>query len=111
VQNSIIVTSRRNFGEFGCPAMFSSVISVDRGDFDNKYQYRYRPRNVIQYEARGTNVEVLAPQAGYARQTGTSFATPHITGIVALLMQVFPGMLGVEAKTILKAMQLVGEGQ
>ncbi len=110
VQNSIIVTSRRNFGDLGCPAMFSSVISVDRGNFDNKYKYSFRPNNIIEYEARGTEVNVLAPKAGYACQTGSSFATPHITGIVALLLQAFPGMLGVEAKAALRSMHAL-DGQ
>jgi len=104
VQNSIIVASRRNFGDLGCPAMFSSVISVDRKDFDSKYAVRFKPRNLIEYDARGTQIKVPAPGGGYAELTGTSFATPHVTGMVALLLQPLPDLLPTEAKTILKSM-------
>ena len=103
-QNTIIVASKRNFGGLGCPAMFSSVISVDREEYDNKYQIGFRPENLIEYDARGTEIEVLAPGGTHAVQTGTSFATPHITGIVALMLQVYPDLTATEAKAILKSM-------
>ena len=102
VQNSIIVASRRNFGDLGCPAMFSSVISVDREDFDDKYAIHFNLHSLIEYDARGTKVKVPAPGGGYAETTGTSFATPHITGIVALLLQVIPDLIPIEIKAILK---------
>ena len=102
-QNSVIVASRRNIGDMGCPAMFSSVISVDRGKYSNPFQLGYRPNNVIEYDARGTEIEVLAPGGGYALQTGTSFATPHVTGMVALLLEKFPDLNSSEIKTVLKA--------
>ncbi len=107
IQNSIIVTSRRNFGEVGCPAIFSSVISIERGSFDSKYKYRFRPQDIIQYEARGTEVRAPGLKGGYVLQTGTSFAAPHITGIVALLLEAFPNILGVEVKAALNAMQII----
>ncbi|MCK4865178.1 MAG: S8 family serine peptidase [Gammaproteobacteria bacterium] len=102
-QNTIIVSSKRNFGGLGCPAMFSSVISVDREDYEDKYQIGFRPKNLIEYDARGTEIEVLAPGGTYAIQTGTSFATPHVTGIVALMLQAYPDLTATEAKAILKS--------
>jgi subtilisin family serine protease len=103
VQNSIIVASKRNFGDLGCPAMFSSVISVDREEYVEKLHVHYRPQNIIEFDARGTQIKVLAPGGGYAIQTGTSFATPHVCGMVALLLEIFPGLTAVEAKSALKA--------
>ena len=104
VQDAVIVASRRNFGDLGCPAMFSSVISVDREEFDNRYRIRFKPRSVIEYDAAGTKIRVPAPGGGYTETTGTSFATPHVTGLVALLLGVMPGLLPVEAKVLLKAL-------
>lgn len=104
IQNTIIVASRRNIGDLGCPAMFSSVISVDRESYTDRFQLGYRANNMIEYDARGTEIEVLVPGGGYAIQTGTSFATPHVTGMVALLLEKFPTITGSEAKTILKAL-------
>lgn len=46
---------------------------------------------------------MLAPGGRYAIQTGTSFTTPHVCGMVALLLEVFPGLTAVEAKSALKA--------
>ena len=102
VQDSIIVASKRNFGDLGCPAMFSSVISVDREDFKDKYKLRFNPRSLIEYDAAGTQIKVPAPGGGYTEITGTSFATPHVTGMVALLLEAVPDLIPAEAKVILK---------
>ena len=103
VQNSIIVTAKRNFGDLGYPATFSSVISVDREEYVEKLRVHYRPHGRIEFDAGGTQIRVLAPGGGYAIQTGTSFATPHVCGMVALLLEIFPGLTAMEAKSALKA--------
>ena len=103
VQNSIIVAARRNFGDLGCPAMFSSVLSVDREQYLEKLRVHYRPHNMIEFDARGTQIKVLAPGGGYGIHTGTSFATPHVCGMVALLLERFPRLTAVEAKSALMA--------
>jgi len=103
VQNSILVVSRRNLGGMGCPAMFSSVISVERGEIEERYGLNYKTANLIECDAFGTRVRALAPGGGYVEQTGTSFATPHVTGFVALMLEKWPEMITAEAKALLKA--------
>jgi subtilisin family serine protease len=83
--------------------MFSSVLSVDREQYVEKLRVHYRPQNMIEFDARGTQVKVLAPGGGYAIHTGTSFATPHVCGMVALLLERFPRLTAVEAKSALMA--------
>lgn len=100
----LIVSSKRNFGDLGCPAMFSSVISVDIDlKIDDPWQLRFLPKSTIEFAAHGTNIQSPTRGGGYQLQTGTSFATPHVTGICALLREAFPGINSWEAKTILKS--------
>jgi subtilisin len=107
VQDAIIVVSRRNHGPLGWPAIFSSVISVEMGqDFFEKFQIRYKNGNLIECDGNGNQVKVPAPGGGYSIQTGTSFATPHITGIIALMLEKWPDLLSVEVKSLLKAISL-----
>ena len=104
-QDTLIVSSKRNFGDLGCPAMFSTVISVDNEKgFEHFWQLRHISRSTIEFSARGTNVTTAAPGGGSQIQTGTSFATPHVVGICALLRELFPRMNSWEAKSILKSL-------
>ncbi len=44
--------------------------------------------------APGVNVRVAARDGGYAIRSGTSFATPHLSGAVAVLWSAFPSLRG-----------------
>lgn len=101
VQDAILVVAKRNFGDLGYPAMFSSVISVDCEALEDKYKIIHYPRSRIEYGARGQNVEVIQLQGSYGLCSGTSFATPHVTGTVALLLSVFPDIRSCQVKAIL----------
>ncbi len=103
-QDAIIVASKRNFPPTGWPALFSNVISVDRDDYETLFQLEYSPQSTIEFKAHGTDITLPSPGGGYSVQTGTSFATPLISGVVALLVEAFPGLLAWEAKTIMKSM-------
>jgi len=50
-QNTIIVASRRNFGDMGYPAQFSSVIGVDREAYKDLLRVHFRPRDFIEFDA------------------------------------------------------------
>lgn len=101
IQESILVVSKRNFGDWGYPAMFSSVISVDMEAFQEKLKIVHYPKRVIEYGARGEKVEVLELKGSYGFASGTSFATPHVTGIIALLLSLFPNLRSSQVKSIL----------
>jgi subtilisin len=109
-QDAILVVAKRNFGEPGYPAMFSSVISVDREALEDGLEIIHYPRSTIEYGARGENVEVAQLNGSYGRSSGTSFATPHVTGTVALLLGAFPDIRSCQVKAILDSFALLRRG-
>jgi len=64
----------------GFPANISGVIAVGQGDEDNHSE-------II---APGKDILTTVPHQAYDFMTGSSFATPHVTGMVALLLQLHP---------------------
>lgn len=103
-QNQVIVAARRNVPlmDEGFPAEFSSCISVDRDRFSSPYALRYYAGKTIEYAAHGDDVIVAAPGGGHTRATGTSFATPAVSAMCALLLGGYPNLRPFEIKTILK---------
>ena len=55
----------------------------------------------IEFRARGEDVRVAAMGGGYTTMTGTSFATPTVSGICALLRGAYPDLQTFEVKAIL----------
>ena len=55
----------------------------------------------VEFYARGVDVEVAWMDGGRLRSTGNSFATPHISGICALILSKHPELTPPEVKTLL----------
>lgn len=105
-QNQVVVAARRNlpFGDDGLPAEFSSCIGVDQGDYATAYEYAYQSGSCIEFEARGEGVVAPAPGNGYKTVTGTSFATPVVCGLCALLLGAYPQLTPFDVKAALREM-------
>ena len=103
-RGKVVVAAKRNqpLVDLGFPAEFSSCISVDiatEGAFKN---LSYLSQPPIEFAAAGADVPALAPGGLYTRVTGTSFATPAVAGICALLLGHVPQLSVFDLKALLR---------
>jgi subtilisin family serine protease len=108
-----VVAAKRNIpiGGDGLPAEFSSCIGVDLGSFEPPYQFAFRAGGPIEVVAGGESVTVAVRGGGWTTMTGTSFATPAMSGLCALLLGAFPSLLPFEIKAILRFRALLDKGE
>lgn len=71
------------------PSHFTSVIGVELADTSGDSIY-HRKNHMASFSARGENVEVAWTGGGVQTQTGTSFAAPRVTGMIARILSRFP---------------------
>ena len=108
-KNVIIVAAEHNAGLESYPAVFPNVIGVTGGKVYDKYSYFYRPDHPIEFVARGDRQRLAWVNPRYVFIGGTSFAAPHITGLIALILEKHPSASFEQVKEILIANALEGE--
>lgn len=86
----ILVAATHNSNAWSYPAIFENVISVGLGDFDSPFDYAYRPGDAVECLAKGRNQRVRFLDGRIESVSGTSFAAPNITGIIALFLERYP---------------------
>jgi subtilisin len=103
--NQLVVASRRNMplADNGFPAELSSCIGVDVGKFVSQFHLLFREGHIIEFVAHGEGVVVAAPGGGTTVKTGTSFATPAVSGLCALLVGAWPELHPFDVKSLLRA--------
>jgi len=104
-RNQIVVASRRNMPlvDNGFPAEFSSCVSVDIGKFASHFEVLFRENHPVEFVAHGEDVRVPAAGGGSTIMTGTSFATPAVSGLCALLVGAWPDLRTFDVKSLLRA--------
>ena len=105
-QNCLLIAAGENAGRPSYPSIFSNLIKVYWGAFDNPlhFLYQLKPRSLTEFVAHGDYVRIPQPGGGYVQQSGSSFAAPHLSAICALLISKYPQLKSFEVKTILYAM-------
>lgn len=103
-RNQIVIAAKRNMPlqDDGFPARLSSCIGVDAAALASPYVLRFLRWPPVEFAARGDRVVTPAAGGGYTSMTGTSFATPTVTGLCALLVGAYPDLRLFEIKTVLK---------
>jgi subtilisin len=98
----IVVAAANNLPQPSFPSIFSSsLVSVVKGDGHDPFNFGYRYGEVIELVAPGVQVRTTWPGGGYRQLTGNSFACPHIVGVIALIIEAYPGLTPFQIKTIL----------
>jgi subtilisin len=100
-QRSLIVASAHNMPVESYPWRFSSVISVGSHDQPDALTWYANPEPPVELFARGVDVEVAWQDGATISATGNSFATPHISGICALIRAKHPTLTPTAVKHLL----------
>jgi subtilisin family serine protease len=100
-RRTTLVASAHNMPVESFPWRFSSVISVGSHENDDPFVYYYNPDPPVEFFGRGLEVDVAWLEGSTLRCTGNSFATPHVSGLCALILSKHPGLAPFQLKSVL----------
>ena len=105
-RNVIMIAAAGNAGPKSpplYPAADPNVIAVTATDMNDKLFSGANRGRYIAIAAPGVDILVPAPDGTYQLTTGTSVATAHISGIVALMLERNPKLSPADVRRILAA--------
>ncbi|MBW2603512.1 MAG: S8 family serine peptidase [Deltaproteobacteria bacterium] len=97
----ILVAAENNQRHKSYPATFPFVLGVTAGKIRSKYGYHYRADQAVEIVARGDNQRLHWTDPKFVFLGGNSFAAPHVTAIVCLILEALPQADFDKIKTIL----------
>jgi len=97
----ILVGAASNQNQTSYPSDLAALIGVDNESFKDPLAFQYRLGRPVEVVAHGVYVNAPAPGGKFRLFTGTSFACPHVTGLVARLRSVVPDLKPFHVKTLL----------
>ncbi|MEX2211072.1 MAG: S8 family serine peptidase [Gaiellaceae bacterium] len=100
-RRTVLVASAHNMPVESFPWKFSSVISVGSHELDDSRALFYNPTPPVEFFARGVEVDVAWLGGSTIRCTGNSFATPHVSGLCALVLGKHPELTPFQLKSVL----------
>lgn len=89
-QGVLLVAAEHEEGRESYPAHLPQVIGVGPGTVRGLHKYHYRQGEIIECIARGDSQRLCWLEPPEIMTAGTSFAAPHITGLVALIREAHP---------------------
>jgi subtilisin len=100
-RRTVLVASAHNMPVESYPWKFSSVISVGSHEEPDPLAFFYNPNPPVEFFARGVNVDIAWLGGRAITASGNSFATPHLTGICALILAKHPELTPFQLKSVL----------
>ncbi len=99
-----LVCAANNMPGASYPSLYGVVLSVAAHAGRDPEAFDANPSPPVEFGAPGLDVRVPWLGGGYITATGNSFATPHITGLVARILAKHPGLTVFQLKTVLSAL-------
>lgn len=97
----VLVAAANNMPVPGYPWLFASVISVASHAERDPYTFYYNPHPPVEFTAPGLDLEVAWRGGATVTGTGNSYATPHISGLVARILSKHRDLTPFQVKTVL----------
>lgn len=100
----VVVAAANNLPQPSFPSVFSSsLIAVSKHSLDDPFEFGFHFGEVIELTAPGVNVRTCWTGNSHRTVTGNSFACPHISAVIALILERHPGLTPFEVKSALFA--------
>jgi subtilisin family serine protease len=93
--------NNENFLKREWPGHFPSVTTVSFTNCLETEAFFCRLGQLVEFAARGQDIEVAWTGGGRKKVTGSSFAAPHITALLARLLSGWPTLTPLQAKSLL----------
>ena len=106
VQGRHIVASCNNedFMKREWPGHFPSVVTVSAANCPQAETFFCRLGQLVEFAACGQDIEVPWREGQRKKVTGSSFATPHVSALLARLISCCPSLTPLQAKSLLHSL-------
>ena len=82
------------------PGFFTSVLTVNMARTEHDGELFYKPGHLVEFAARGVDVDVPWSGGGMKKVTGSSFAAPRVAGMLACMLSEVPRITPLQAKAL-----------
>jgi subtilisin len=98
----VAASNNQDFSRCEWPGHFTSVITVSFTRAEESQALWWRRGSLVEFGARGQDIEVAWLGGTTKKVTGSSFAAPHVAGLLARMLSCCPDLLPLHAKALLQ---------
>ena len=100
----VAASNNQDFTRREWPGHFPTVITVAFARCEQVDALFCRKGNLVEFAARGADIDVAWLCGGSKRVSGSSFAAPHVAGLLARLLCHSPQLSALQAKALLQSL-------